>query len=129
MFKWAHIPWMGPIVAVMLAIGVLASVVTWVAGPSSGLLEVAKAGYLPHWFQHTNKNGMATHILLIQAVCWSLCWRCCFCGAAVRAGGLSDPQSADGFILYLIMYMLMFSAAIYLRFSQPAALVRTVFRW
>ncbi|MCG6396425.1 amino acid permease, partial [Vibrio alginolyticus] len=47
MFKWAHIPWMGPIVAVMLAIGVLASVVTWVAGPSSGLLEVAKAGYLP----------------------------------------------------------------------------------
>lgn len=117
MFKWAHIPWMGPIVAVMLAIGVLASVVTWVAGPSSGLLEVAKAGYLPHWFQHTNKNGMATHILLVQAVLVSL--------LAVLFVVLPSVQAAYQIlsqltvILYLIMYMLMFSAAIYLRFSQP----------
>lgn len=86
-------------------------------GPSSGLLEVAKAGYLPHWFQHTNKNGMATHILLVQAVLVSL--------LAVLFVVLPSVQAAYQIlsqltvILYLIMYMLMFSAAIYLRFSQP----------
>ena len=51
--------------AVALAIGVFAGIVTWVSGPSSGLLVVAKAGYMPRFWQHTNKHGMATHI------CWS----------------------------------------------------------
>src|SRR5277367_913653 len=60
MFKWAGLGWLAPVVAVALSIGVLAGVVTWVAGPSSGLLVVAKAGYLPRFWQQTNKHGMAT---------------------------------------------------------------------
>ena len=68
MFAWAGISWAAPIMAIALAIGVFAGIVTWVGGPSSGLLTVAKAGYLPLFFQKTNKNGMATHILLLQAV-------------------------------------------------------------
>lgn len=117
MFKWAGIEWMGPIIAVMLAIGVLASVVTWVAGPSSGLLEVAKAGYLPRWFQFTNKNGMATHILLIQAVLVSCLATLFVVLPSVQAAYQILSQLTV--ILYLVMYMLMFSSAIYLRFSQP----------
>lgn len=117
LFKWAGIEWLGPIVACCLAVGVLAGVVTWVAGPSSGLLEVAKAGYLPRWWQSTNKNGMATHILLVQALIVTL--------LSILFVVLPSVQSAYQIlsqltvILYLIMYMLMFSAAIYLRFSQP----------
>ncbi|WP_409240670.1 amino acid permease [Mergibacter septicus] len=61
MFKWTGVAWLAPIIAVALAISVLAGVVTWVVGPLSGLLVIAKAGYLPRWWQHTNKNGMAVH--------------------------------------------------------------------
>ncbi|MFA3760835.1 putative glutamine/gamma-aminobutyrate antiporter GadC [Yersinia sp. 2466 StPb PI] len=117
LFKWAGIEWLGPIVACCLAVGVLAGVVTWVAGPSSGLLEVAKAGYLPRWWQSINKNGMATHILCVQALIVTL--------LSILFVVLPSVQSAYQIlsqltvILYLIMYMLMFSAAIYLRFSQP----------
>ncbi|MGL5289046.1 MAG: putative glutamine/gamma-aminobutyrate antiporter GadC, partial [Aeromonas sp.] len=117
MFKWAGLEWLGPVVAFALAIGVFAGVVTWVAGPSSGLLVVAKAGYLPRWWQHTNKNGMATHILLLQALIVSL--------LAILFVVLPSVQvtyqilSQLTVILYLIMYILMFSAAIYLRYSQP----------
>lgn len=117
MFRWAGMDWMAPIIAIALAVGVLAGVVTWVAGPSSGLLAVAKAGYLPRWWQHTNKHGMATHILLVQACCVTL--------LAVLFVVLPSVQAAYQIlsqltiILYLVMYILMFSAAIYLRYSQP----------
>lgn len=117
MFRWAGVEWLGSVVAFALAIGVLAGVVTWVAGPSSGLLIVAKAGYLPRWWQHTNRNGMASHILLLQALFVTL--------LAVLFVVLPSVQAAYQImsqltvILYLVMYMLMFGAAIYLRYSQP----------
>lgn len=117
MFKWAGLSWLGPIVAVALAIGVLAGVVTWVAGPSSGLLVIAKAGYLPRWWQHVNKHGMATHILLVQAAAVTI--------LSVLFVVLPSVQSAYQImsqltvILYLVMYLLMFAAAIKLRYSQP----------
>lgn len=117
MFAWAGISWAAPIMAVALAIGVFAGIVTWVGGPSSGLLVVAKAGYLPRFFQKTNKHGMATHLLLIQALAVT--------GLSVLFVVLPSVQAAYQIlsqltvILYLIMYMLMFAAAIYLRYSQP----------
>lgn len=117
MFKWAGLEWLGPIVACALAIGVLAGVVTWVGGPTSGLLVVAKAGYLPRWWQHTNKNGMASHILLLQALIVSFLAILFVVLPSVQAA--YQIMSQLTVILYLIMYMLMFSAAIYLRYSQP----------
>ena len=52
--------------AIALMFGVLAGVLTWVAGPSKGIFAVGKAGYLPPFFQKTNKNGVQKNILLIQ---------------------------------------------------------------
>jgi putative glutamate/gamma-aminobutyrate antiporter len=117
MFKWAGLGWLAPIVAVALAIGVLAGVVTWVAGPSSGLLTVAKAGYLPRFWQKTNKHGMATHILLVQAILVSALSIMFVVLPSVQAAYQILSQLTV--ILYLIMYLLMFAAAIYLRYSQP----------
>ncbi len=117
MFKWAGIGFLAPIMAVCLAIGVLAGVVTWVSGPSTGLLTVAKAGYLPRFWQKTNRNGMATHIMLAQA--------CIVTVLSILFVVMPSVQSAYQIlsqltvILYLIMYLLMFAAAIYLRYSQP----------
>lgn len=117
MFRWAGLGWLAPVVAIALAIGVLAGIVTWVAGPSSGLLVVAKAGYLPRFWQATNANGMATHILLVQAFLVT--------ALSVLFVVLPSVQTAYQIlsqltvILYLVMYLLMFGAGIYLRYSQP----------
>ena len=46
-FRYFHIGWLSPVIAVALVFGVLAGVLTWVAGPSKGILAVGKAGYLP----------------------------------------------------------------------------------
>lgn len=39
MFHWAGLGFLAPVMAICLAIGVLAGIVTWVAGPSTGLLK------------------------------------------------------------------------------------------
>ena len=65
-FHYLHMSWAGPIIAIALMFGVLAGVLTWVAGPSKGIFAVGKAGYLPPFFQKTNKNGVQKNILLIQ---------------------------------------------------------------
>ena len=57
-FHYLHMSWAGPIIAIALMFGVLAGVLTWVAGPSKGIFAVGKAGYLPPFFQKTNKNGV-----------------------------------------------------------------------
>lgn len=117
MFVWAGIPFMAPIIAAALAVGVLAGIVTWVSGPSNGMLVIGKAGYLPRWWHHTNKNGVATHLLLVQGLIVTL--------LSIMFVVLPSVQSAYQIlsqltaILYLIMYLLLFASAIYLRYSQP----------
>ena len=64
-FRHFHMSWAGPILAVALTFGVLASVLTWVAGPSKGIFTVGKAGYLPPFFQKTNSSGVQRNILLV----------------------------------------------------------------
>ena len=39
-FKYLHMSWMGPVIAIALVFGVLAGVLTWVAGPSKGIFTV-----------------------------------------------------------------------------------------
>ena len=56
-FAYLHAGWLSPLIAVALAFGVLASVLTWVSGPSKGIFAVGKAGYLPPFFQKANGNG------------------------------------------------------------------------
>jgi putative glutamate/gamma-aminobutyrate antiporter len=117
LFAWAHIVWAGPIIAVALAIGVFAGIVTWISGPSSGLLVVAKAGNLPKFFQKTNKNGMGRNIMITQAAIVTV--------LAVLFVVLPSVQSVYQIlsqltvILYLVMYLLMFAAVIRLRLTQP----------
>lgn len=116
-FEWAGVPWLAPIVAVSLAVGVLAGIVTWVSGPSAGMLAISKAGYMPRWWQHTNKHGIATHILLVQGLIVTALSTIFVVLPTVQSAYQILSQLTV--ILYLIMYVLMFLAAIYLRYSQP----------
>lgn len=118
LFDWLGMPWLGSVLAICLTFGVLAQVVAWVGGPSKGLLQVGCAGYLPRFMQRTNKAGVQVGILLIQGAVVTL--------LSVFFVLLPSVQSAYQMIsqltiiLYLLMYMLMFAAAIYLRYSEPS---------
>ncbi len=105
------------LIAAALAFGVLAQVTAWVTGPSKGLLEVGRAGYLPPWFQKINKNDVQRNILLLQAIVVTVLSALFVILPSVQSA--YQVMSQLTIILYLIMYMLMFGAAIYLRYAEP----------
>lgn len=106
-----------PILGLLISFGSIGGVAAWIAGPSKGLFATAKAGDLPPIFQTKNKNNVATHILLIQG----------FIVSGLSLVFLLMPTVSSAFflltaltaILYLIMYILLYAAAIRLRYTQP----------
>ncbi len=116
-FQHFGIRWMGSVVAVALVFGVLAGVLTWVAGPSKGIFTVGRAGYLPPFFQRTNSRGVQRNILLVQGVIVTLLSLLFVVMPSVQS--FYQILSQLTVLLYLIMYMLMFSAAIALRYKLP----------
>ncbi len=115
-FRHFHISWAGPIIAVALMFGVLASVLTWVSGPSKGIFSVGKAGYLPPFFQKTNSQGVQRNILLVQGGIVTLLSLLFVVMPSVQS--FYQILSQLTILLYLIMYMLMFAAAIRLRYKM-----------
>jgi putative glutamate/gamma-aminobutyrate antiporter len=116
-FKTFNISWATPILCFFLAYGIFTMAVTWMVGPSTGLLEVAKEGYLPKAWQKRNKQNMPIGILYVQGISSTiLAFAVLFMPTVSSAFWLMSALAAQ---LYLIMYLFMFAAAIKLRYSQP----------
>lgn len=118
-FDFLKIGWAAPILAICLVFGVLAGVLTWVAGPSKGIFTVGRAGYLPPFFQKTNKIGVQKNILYTQGIIVTILSLLFVVMPSVQS--FYQILSQLTVLLYLIMYMLMFSAAIILRYKMPKA--------
>ena len=113
----AGLPWLGNVMAAMLAFGVLGQVSVIVAGPSTGLLAVGKAGYLPHILQKTNAHGIPTNILFLQGLIVTI-----LCTAFTVLPSIQSAYqilSQMAVIIYLLMCIIMYAAAIRLRYTQP----------
>ncbi len=117
-FRHFHLSWAGPIIAIALMFGVLAGVLTWVAGPSKGIFTVGKAGYLPPFFQRANKYGVQRNILLVQGAIVTLLSLLFVVMPSVQS--FYQILSQLTVLLYLIMYMMMFAAAITLRYKMKS---------
>ncbi len=109
--------WLTPLIALFLICGALGTLSTWIAGPSRGLLGAAQSGDLPPYFRKLNRNGMPVTLLIVQAVIVSI--------YSLVFLIMPSVSSAYWFLnamlaqLYLIMYILMFAAAIKLRYKHP----------
>jgi putative glutamate/gamma-aminobutyrate antiporter len=111
------LPWLGNVMAGMLALGVLGQVSVIVAGPSMGVLAVGKAGYLPHILQRTNARGIPVTILVLQGILVTLLCAAFTILPSVQSAYQILSQMAT--IIYLVMYLIMYAAAIRLRYTQP----------
>jgi amino acid transporter len=114
-FGWQ---WLTPIVGIMLVAASLGGMLTWLAGPSKGLLLISRQeGYLPPYLQRLNKNGVQQNILVVQGLLTTVI------GLAYAL--IPDVSSAYWIFsvittqVYLIMYLLMFVAAVQLRRKDP----------
>lgn len=112
-----HLTFLIPVVGLFTAFGAIGGVMSWISGPSRGLLETAKQGEIPPFMEKTNKNGMQISILMIQGVIVTILTSLYFIMKNVSVAFFL--LSAMTITLYLVMYILMYAAAIKLRITQP----------
>jgi len=118
MLNHFHAGWLVPVFGLMCAFGAMGGVIAWIGGPSRGLLATAKDGVLPPILHHTNSRGIQTHILIMQGTIVTIISFVVFLGFDNISTAFA-LVSAIAALLYLIMYVLMYAAAIRLRFLYP----------
>lgn len=109
--------WVVPLIAMCLFLGALAGINAWVVGPAKGFLVVAQDGFLPAWLGKVNARGVPTALLLLQALVGSI--------LGMVFLYLKDNSGSIWFLTALsaqftcAQYILVFIAAVKLRYSQP----------
>lgn len=112
-----HLGWLTQMLSLLVGLVAISGIFAWLGGPSKALLATADDGELPPVIQATNRHGMPKHILLGQGVVVTLMSSIYFGGEAVAV--VFFLLSAMTVALYLIAYMLMYAAAIRLRYAKP----------
>jgi amino acid transporter len=109
--------WLLPIVCLLIAIGGVALMSTWMLGPVLGMIPLAREGRLPAMFGNLNKNGVPTGALILQAVI----------GSVLAFGMMLIPSMNSAYWLLsalttlclCVEYLPFFAALIRLRQTQP----------
>ncbi len=117
-FAQFGIEFLTPVLALMIISASLGGMLTWLAGPSKGLLLIARQeGYLPPYLQKMNKQGIQQNILVAQGVITTI--------IALLYAFVPNVSSVYWIFsvmttqVYLMMYLLMFVAAVQLRRKDP----------
>lgn len=116
-FSFYGLNWILPTMGILMIIGAVAEINSWIAGPTKGLYATSLHGNLPPVFQNLNKHNMPTHLLFAQALIVTL----------TSLVFLFMPTLSSSFWIltalsaqtYLVMYILMFISAIRLRYTKP----------
>lgn len=110
-------PWLYMVLVWALLCNTIAMVVTNMAGPSFMLGQAGGSGFLPHWLQEKIKHNMPAHLMYTQIA-----------GMTIIAYLVKLIPNVEGFVilltqtitvLYMIYYILMFTAFLRLRYDQP----------
>ena len=116
-FARYHLLWLMPVIALMLVMGGLGGVNNWIIAPTKGLLVAAQDGNLPTFFQRENAAGAPTVLLIGQAILVTILSTLFLFMPSVNGSyWLLTALAAQ---LYMLMYLMMFLAAIKLRLKAP----------
>lgn len=108
-----HLSWLTPVLTLLLVIGSLGGVISWVISPIKGLAQAATHGFLPPFFHKQNLHGVPKNLLITQAVLVSI-----VCMAFLLLPNINGSYwllTALTTQLYMLMYVLMFISALRLR--------------
>jgi len=116
-FNSYHMPWMTTVTVCLIVIGALSGVSAWIIGPTKGLLVAARDQSIPAKFTRVNKHGAPVTILITQGLIFTLMSSVLGLFETINAAYwlLSDLCAQ----LALLVYIIMFCAAIKLRYSRP----------
>lgn len=112
-----HLKWLLPVIVSLMILGGFGGMAAWVIGPSKGLMVAAEDGCTPKSLAKHSKRGVPLRVLLLQAVLVILICGLFFLFPNVSTSYwiLSDLTAQ----LALIFYIILFAAAIKLRYTTP----------
>ncbi len=115
-FAAYHMAWLIPVITAMLLIGSVGNMTSWIISPAKGLLQAAESGYLPQFLTKKNNRGVASHLLITQAVLVTfICLAFLLMPSVNGSYWLLTALSTQ---LYMLMYVMMFCAAFYLKYKN-----------
>jgi glutamate:GABA antiporter len=112
-----HLPKITSFIAFLITLGALGMISTWTIGPVKGMYATAEKGDLPLSLQKLNKNQSPVNLLILQAIIVTILSLVFLLTPTVSASYWILLNLASH--LYQIMYVLMFIAAIVLRYKKP----------
>lgn len=117
LFTAFNLRWAIPLIAAIMTLGALGMMSTWIVGPSRSLLATALDGDLPPFMSKMNNKAMPVSIMIIQAIIVTVLSLIFLYMPTVNSSYWILLALASS--LYMIMYILMFIAAIRLRTLRP----------
>lgn len=116
-FATYHLLWIMPIMTFLVIIGTVGGIVSFIISPARGLLQAAEHDYLPPLLKKTNRHGVASHLLIIQAIiisliCMAFLWMPSINGSYWFLTALSTQ-------LYVCMYIILFIVGLVTRYKYP----------
>ncbi len=115
-FHVFHLTPLIPFLTLAIAVGSMGTMINWLISPAKGLLHAAEFGFLPPFFSRKNKAGVASNILIAQALLVS-----CFCLLFLLQPSVNAFYwflTALSTELYMMMYILMFLTALCLHYKH-----------
>lgn len=112
-FDALNLHWLIPVMALVITVGGIGSLATWIMGPAKGLIAAARSEDLPPALRKMNAQGVPKNFLILQAAIVSL--------LSIAFLFLPTINAAYWIFLvlttqlYLVMYFLLFGAVIKLR--------------
>jgi glutamate:GABA antiporter len=116
-FDALNLSWLIPLMALVITVGGIGSLATWIMGPAKGLIAAARPEDLPPALRKMNDQGVPKNFLILQATIVSL--------LSIAFLFLPTINAAYWIFLvlttqlYLVMYFLLFGAVIKLRKKAP----------
>ena len=109
--------WATKLMAILVALGTLALISTWLLGPSKGLYAVEETGELPPGLHRVNKRHVPVSMLVLQGVLTSV-FACLF----LFTPGVDSSYwmlTALTTQILVMMYAMIMAAGLRLRYTQP----------
>ncbi|MGK9233515.1 APC family permease [Inquilinus limosus] len=109
--------WMSPGVSFSLAVGGVALMTAWMVSPALGLGVVARAGLLPPIWSRYNRRGIPVGVMIIQGIAGSTFTILYMVMPSVNSAyWIMSAMTTE---VLTVMYLLVFSSLIRLRYTRP----------
>lgn len=114
-FQVFNLNWLAPILPMLMVVGSIGGMINWLISPAKGLLHAAEFGFLPPLFTKKNRAGVAQNVLIGQALVVTLL--CLLFLLVPSVNAFYWFLTALSTELYMMMYVLMFCAAVKLHYN------------